>query len=77
LGVYLNLREFNVNTTKISYINGCEIIDKQARQDLDDLVTSQIVAMGTADFVADNVVGSNMIEFYYHLGSEDNDLREI
>jgi hypothetical protein len=69
-GVYVNLRDFNINTTKISYINGCEIVDKKARQDIVNLNSSGVVQMKKAIFKV-NEFGDGY-EFLYQASENDN-----
>lgn len=76
-GLQINLREFNINTSTISYINGCKIVDKEAREEINNLNSSGIASMGKAFFSGEgkgyneDVKDFTEIHFTYRFGPEN------
>lgn len=76
-GLQVNLREFNINTSVISYINGCEIVDKEAREEINNLSSSGIASMGKAFFsgegqgYSEDIKNFTEIHFKYQFGPEN------
>lgn len=77
MGINVSLRNFNINTTKISFINGCEVVDKEARQMIHNLNSAQesggqkVIQMGSANFQG-TYKSDDYYPFFYRLADNDN-----